>query len=118
LVAALSAAATLIAVTALSAAGLLGRREAGVVRPMLMLDRYNAFGGRGLCGFEKRGFFYVAERDGKWWLVDPLGCAFFSKGVNHVDPRGDWSPALGSRLTRGRWGTATGASKRGLRRRW
>ena len=27
--------------------------------------------------------------------MDPLGCAFFSKGVNHVDPRGDWSPALG-----------------------
>ncbi|MCC6005706.1 MAG: hypothetical protein LM590_15310, partial [Thermofilum sp.] len=65
LVAALSAAATLIAVAALSAAGLLVRREVEVVRPRLMLDRYNAFGGyRGLCGFEKRGFFYVAERGG------------------------------------------------------
>jgi hypothetical protein len=39
------AAATLIAVTALSAAGLLEGREVGVVRPRLMLDRYNAFGG-------------------------------------------------------------------------
>jgi hypothetical protein len=47
LVAVLSAAATLIAVTVLSAASLLGRREAGVVRPGLMLDRYNAFGGTG-----------------------------------------------------------------------
>ncbi|MCC6005478.1 MAG: hypothetical protein LM590_14160 [Thermofilum sp.] len=45
---ALSAAATLIAVTALSAAGLLGRREVEVVRPRLMLDRYNAFGGTGV----------------------------------------------------------------------
>jgi hypothetical protein len=109
LVAALSAAATLIAVAALSAVGLLVRREVEVVRPRLMLDRYNAFGGyRGLCGFEKRGFFYVAERGGRWWLVDPLGCAFFSKGVNHVDPRGDWSPALGyspyERAMRDRYG--------------
>ncbi|MCC6004648.1 MAG: hypothetical protein LM590_09930, partial [Thermofilum sp.] len=63
LVAVLLVAATLIAVAALSAVGLLVRREVEVVRPRLMLDRYNAFGGyRGLCGFEKRGFFYVAER--------------------------------------------------------
>jgi hypothetical protein len=47
LAAALSAATTLIAVTALSAADLLGRREVGVVRPRLVLDRYNAFGGAG-----------------------------------------------------------------------
>jgi hypothetical protein len=88
-IAAFSAIATLIVVAALLVACLLRGCEVEVVRPRLMLDRYNAFGGyRGLCGFEKRGFFYVAERDGRLWLVDPLGCAFLSKGVNHVDPRG------------------------------
>ena len=105
-------AATLIAVTAgaFLATSLLRGREVEVVRPKLMLDRYNVFGGyRGLCAFEKRGFFYVAERDGRWWLVDPLGCAFLSKGVNHADPRGDWSPALGyspyERAVRDRYGS-------------
>lgn len=75
---------------------LLRKEQVEVVKLRLMLDRYNLFGGyRRLCTFEKTGFFYLAERDGRWWLVDPLGCAFLSKGVNHVDPRGDWSPALG-----------------------
>ncbi len=78
--------------------GLKGRQEPTETQamPKLGLDRYNFFGGwRGMCQFEKKGFFYVAERDGVWWLVDPLGCAFVSKGVNHVSPYGDYSPALG-----------------------
>ncbi len=62
----------------------------------LWFDRYNLFGGHaGMCGFEARGYFYVAQRDGVWWLVDPVGCAFISKGVNHISPHGDFSPALG-----------------------
>jgi len=65
-------------------------------RPRLWLDRYSIFGGwQRMCGFERRGYFYVAERDGRWWLVDPLGCAFLSKGVNHVSPYGDYAPSLG-----------------------
>ncbi len=99
-----------VAIVSFTVARLFSGREVEVVRPRLMLDQYNAFGGyRGFCGFERRGFFYVAERDGKWWLVDPLGCAFLSKGVNHVDPRGDWSPALGyspyERAVRDRYGS-------------
>ena len=76
----------------------------------LGLDRYNIFGGhRGMCWFEARGFFYVAQRNGTYWLVDPLGCAFVSKGVNHVSPYGDYSPALGyspyERAVRGKYGS-------------
>lgn len=108
----LLAAGTLIvvAVTAFTVTKLFSEHKVEVARPKLMLDRYNLFGGyRRLCVFEKRGFFYVAEREGRWWLVDPLGCVFVSKGVNHVDPHGDWSPALGyspyERAVRDRYGS-------------
>ncbi len=71
-----------------------GVSVAGV--PDLGFGVYDIFGGyKRMCGFEARGFFYVVEADGVWWLVDPLGCVFISKGVNHVDPRGDYSPRLG-----------------------
>lgn len=78
--------------------GLKGQRECTETQVTLKLglNRYNFFGGwRGMCRFEARGFFYVVEREGVWWLVDPLGCAFTSKGVNHVSPYGDYSPTLG-----------------------
>lgn len=35
---------------------------------------------------EGTGFFSRCKRDGRWWLVDPLGYAFFSVGVDCVDP--------------------------------
>lgn len=31
------------------------------------------------------GFFEVANRDGRWWLVSPAGNAFFALGLNHLD---------------------------------
>jgi len=55
-------------------------------------DRYGGWGG---LRFEKRGWFYVAQRNGTWWFVTPEGAAFFSKGVNHVSYTGDRAPALG-----------------------
>lgn len=79
------------------------------VNVSLGLDRYNIFGGhRGMCWFEARGFFYVAQRNGALWLVDPLGCAFVSKGVNHISPYGDYAPTLGyspyERMVRAKYG--------------
>jgi agarase len=41
------------------------------------------------------GFFRTTQRDGIWWLVDPDGHPFLSKGVNHVSFHGDHCPALG-----------------------
>jgi len=32
------------------------------------------------------GHFRVEKVDGKWWLVDPDGCLFFSLGIDHVKP--------------------------------
>ncbi len=41
------------------------------------------------------GYFQTAEIDGRWWLIDPEGGLFFSKGVNHVSYSADHAPDLG-----------------------
>lgn len=33
---------------------------------------------------EATGFFRVAQADGRWWLVDPQGCVFWSSGLDCV----------------------------------
>ncbi|MCX6897427.1 MAG: agarase [Verrucomicrobia bacterium] len=33
-----------------------------------------------------KGFFSLAQRNGRWWLVTPAGEPFFSIGLNHIDP--------------------------------
>ena len=33
-----------------------------------------------------KGFFTLAQRQGRWWLVKPDGGPFFSLGLNHIDP--------------------------------
>lgn len=35
--------------------------------------------------FKTNGFFRAEKYKGKWYLIDPDGCLFFSKGVNAVD---------------------------------
>lgn len=37
---------------------------------------------------EATGFFYVAQREGRYWLVTPEGNRFYSIGVNHINPNG------------------------------
>jgi len=34
----------------------------------------------------RTGLFTLAQRNGRWWLVTPEGEAFFSIGLNHIDP--------------------------------
>ena len=42
------------------------------------------------------GFFAThQEPDGRWWLVDPEGRAFFDVGVDHCKFNGHWCQALG-----------------------
>lgn len=57
-------------------------------------NKYSRYGGWLGLKTEGTGFFRVEVIDGKYWLVDPEGYAFISKGVNHVDYLGDFSPAL------------------------
>lgn len=43
------------------------------------LDEYG--GWKGVFTFPATGWFYCAQRDGRWWMVDPLGNPFISKGL-------------------------------------
>lgn len=41
------------------------------------------------------GRFRTERIDGVWWLITPDGHGFFSAGVDHLRPEGDFSPPLG-----------------------
>jgi agarase len=56
------------------------------------LDR---FGGALAIATHASGRFRVEVIDGRHWLVTPEGHAFFSAGINHTTPGGDFSPPLG-----------------------
>lgn len=49
-------------------------------------DQWSRFGGWKEKKFQPSGFFQVAESDGRWWLVDPDGYAFFSIGLDVINP--------------------------------
>lgn len=61
----------------------------------LAVNNYSGFGGWTELSFEATGYFRVEQREERWWLVDPAGHAFLSKGVNHITYSGDHSPELG-----------------------
>ncbi len=53
---------------------------------------YDGFGGwTGVTG-QATGFFHAEQIDGVWWIINPVGNAFLSKGVNHIVYGGDHSP--------------------------
>ena len=46
--------------------------------------KLSKYGGRLDKKEKATGFFRVANRDGRWWMVDPDGCLFISAGINTV----------------------------------
>jgi len=55
---------------------------------------YDSWGGwRGVVG-TITGRFHTEQIDGVWWLITPDGHGFFSVGVDHLRPGGDFSPPL------------------------
>ncbi|MEM0379004.1 MAG: hypothetical protein QXL98_03105 [Thermofilaceae archaeon] len=58
-------------------------------------EYYSRYGGWLGLRSGATGFFRVEEINGTYWFIDPEGYVFISKGVNHVDYMGDYSPALG-----------------------
>ncbi|MBI1389479.1 MAG: beta-agarase [bacterium] len=58
-------------------------------------SEYNAYGGWTGVSAEATGFFHAEEIGGVWWIIDPVGNGFISKGMNHVVYSGDYSPELG-----------------------
>lgn len=57
--------------------------------------QYDKYGGWTGLKSKATGFFRTEKIDGAWWLIDPDGNAFISKGVNHVSFTADHAPSLG-----------------------
>jgi hypothetical protein len=55
--------------------------------PMRAWSRYGGWTGKRLG--PGTGYFATCKRDGRWWLVDPGGCAFFSAGPDCVRAAAD-----------------------------
>jgi hypothetical protein len=57
---------------------------------------YDAWGGWQGVTTTATGRFRVERLNGVWWLVTPDGHGFFSIGVDHLRPEGDFSPPIGT----------------------
>jgi len=73
-------------------------------------SNYNEYGGLVSLKGQNTGFFHTEKIDGKFWLVDPEGNLFISKGVNHVNYWSDYAPTLNlnpyNRLVSRKYGSA------------
>ncbi|RJP23458.1 MAG: beta-agarase [Candidatus Omnitrophota bacterium] len=73
-------------------------------------SKYDTFGGWMAVSASPTRFFTVAEIDKVWWILDPAGNAFISKGVNHISYTADFCPPLGyspyGRTTEKKYGSA------------
>lgn len=66
--------------------------EVKAVRASKESDSLNQFGAAAKHKIAKPGFFRVIKKSNRWWLVDPEGCLFISKGVNSVESERVGSP--------------------------
>jgi hypothetical protein len=55
----------------------------------LSSSQWSRFGGNLEKQLSKTGWFHTEKQDGKWWLVDPDGYAFFSSGIDCINPGAD-----------------------------
>lgn len=60
------------------------KRTVKVVDATRYPDRVNQYGGDARYQTTASGFFEVTKQSGKWWLIDPEGHLFISKGMNSV----------------------------------
>jgi len=83
---------------------------------------YDEYGGFSLLKGRKTGFFHVERIDGKYWLVDPEGNLFISKGVNHVSYWSDYAPTLGhnpyNRAVSAKYGSSENWASETVKRLW
>lgn len=59
------------------------------------VNEYDSLGGWMQLSAQPKRFFYTQSIDGVWWLIDPAGQVFLSKGVNHISYTADQAPSLG-----------------------
>ena len=64
--------------------------------PVPRVCEFDQYHGCRAIHVDPTGRFRTALIDGLWWLITPEGNAFFSAGVNHTTPDGDYAPALGT----------------------
>ncbi|MGQ9691614.1 MAG: hypothetical protein ACUVQY_10245, partial [Thermoproteota archaeon] len=72
-----------------------GNESFNILKKVIMSSLYDICGSFMRLRGNASGFFHVEKIGGAWWFVDPLGNAFISKGVNHVNFGGDYAPSLG-----------------------
>ncbi|MEM2089355.1 MAG: beta-galactosidase [Thermoproteota archaeon] len=81
---------------------------------------YNTYGGALIGKGEATGFFHTEKINGVWWIIDPEGNVFLSKGVNAINFQGDYSPSLGyspyNRVVSIKYGTARSWANATVRR--
>ena len=79
------------------------------LKALILDSNYDEYGGFVPLKGQNTGFFHVEKMNGKFWLIDPEGSLFISKGVNHVNYWSDYSlievsashsPNSGGRRTR------------------
>ena len=82
-----------------------------VCLPVGAADARDVYGGWPGVRGRATGFFHTEQIEGVWWLITPDGGGFFSKGVNHVQYNGDFSPKLGhspyNRVVSAKYGSAS-----------
>ena len=65
------------------------------LKAFILNSSYDEFGGFVLLKGRRTGFFHIEKIEGEFWIVDPEGNLFVSKGVNHVSYWADYAPTLG-----------------------
>ncbi len=65
------------------------------LKAFILNSGYDEYGGFALLKGRRTGFFHIEKVEGKFWIVDPEGNLFISKGVNHVSYWADYAPTLG-----------------------
>ena len=64
------------------------------LKALTLSSNYDKYGGLAPLKGQNTGFFHTEKISEKFWLVDPEGNLFISKGVNHVNYLSDYSPTL------------------------
>lgn len=65
-----------------------------ILKTYVPTSNYDEYGGVVLLNSQVTGFFHVEKINGIFWLIDPEGHLFMSKGVNAVSYWGDYAPKL------------------------
>jgi len=85
-------------------------------------EQYSKYGGWTAIKSKPTGFFRVEKIGENWWLIDPDGYAFISKGVNHISYNADHAPSLGyspyAQVTKEKYGNIENWANASINRLW